>query len=481
MPEKAAVTMPNSQEIELMAHLIRRAGFGCNEDQLESYVAKGYDTSVEELLNPELQEPFPEDLIYRYYPYFKIATALPSQQSHWVLRMTSTNRPLEEKMVLFWHQIFATGFAKVENAPEMQRQIEMFRKFGLGKFSDLLVEVSKDPAMIFWLDNCENHKNAINENYGRELLELFSMGVGMDGHSNYSEEDVQECARAFTGWTIAPGLPRYPYGEYMREFQYLGEDHDEGEKTFLGHQGNLDGQDIVNIICQQPATARFIARHMYSFFIADEPPVPSWQNVPPRDLETIELLEREYFRSNYDIRAMLRVLLHSRGFKETRFSKVKSPVDLVIGIMRLVDNYTQPKPYIHLISAACNFMGQELLNPPTVEGWHTGKEWIDSGAMVERINFAADQVGDIENPGVQRIVERLKLYNASYPTESLVEACLNLTGRVPVSQERKNELITTFQKGGPVSFDTTESETDFTKRVTKLLQLIVSAPEYQLT
>tara|TARA_B100001167_G_C16667688_1_gene256228 strand:+ start:95 stop:577 length:483 start_codon:yes stop_codon:yes gene_type:complete len=160
---------------------------------------------------------------------------------------------------------------------------------------------------------------------------------------------------------------------------------------------------------------------------------------------------------------------------------VKSPVDLVIGIMRLVDNYTQPKPYIHLISAACNFMGQELLNPPTVEGWHTGKEWIDSGAMVERINFAADQVGDIENPGVQRIVERLKLYNASYPTESLVEACLNLTGRVPVSQERKNELITTFQKGGPVSFDTPESETDFTKRVTKLLQLIVSAPEYQLT
>ena len=171
--------MTNSPEIELMAHLIRRAGFGCNEDQLETYMAKGYDALVEELLNPELQEPFPEDLLYRYYPYFKIATALQSQQSHWILRMTSTNRPLEEKMVLFWHQIFATGFAKVENAPEMQRQIAMFRKFGLGKFSDLLIEVSKDPAMIFWLDNCENHKNAINENYGRELLELFSMGVAV--------------------------------------------------------------------------------------------------------------------------------------------------------------------------------------------------------------------------------------------------------------------------------------------------------------
>ena len=120
------------------------------------------------------------------------------------------------------------------------------------------------------------------------------------------------------------------------------------------------------------------------------------------------------------------------------------------------------------------------MNPPTVEGWHTGKEWIDSGAMVERINFAADQVGDITNPGVQRIIERLKLYNGSHQSVALVESCLDLTGRVPVSRERKNELVTTFQKGGPVSFDTPETETDFTKRVAKLLQLIVSAPEYQL-
>ena len=472
--------MSDSQDIELIAHLMRRAGFGCNQDQLDRYVEKGYDALVEELLNPELQEPFPEDLLYRYYPYFKIATALPSQQSHWILRMTSTNRPLEEKMALFWHNIFATGFAKVENAPEMQRQIDMFRNFGLGKFSGLLIELSKDPAMIFWLDNCENHKDAINENYGRELLELFSMGVGMDGQPNYSERDVQECARAFTGWTIAPGLPRYPYGEYMRDFQYLSEDHDEDEKIFLGQKGNLNGEDIVNIICQQPATARFIARHMYSFFVADEPPVLAWQNIPPQDPETIELLEEEYFRSNYDIRAMLRVLLHSKGFQETRFSKVKSPVDLVVGIMRLVDNYTQPQPYIHMISSACNFMGQELLNPPTVEGWHTGKEWIDSGAMVERINFAADQVGDIENPGVQRIVERLRLSDTSYTARTLVEACLDLTGHVPVSRKRKEELINTFQKGGPIAFGSTETEIDFAKRVTKLLQLIVSAPEYQL-
>jgi len=472
--------MPGRQDIELIAHLMRRAGFGCNQDQLDGYDSRGYDALVEELLTPELQEPFPEDLIYRYYPYFKIATALPSQQSHWILRMASTDRPLEEKMVLFWHHIFATGFAKVENAPEMQRQIEMFRKFGLGKFSDLLIELSKDPAMIYWLDNCENHKDAINENYGRELLELFSMGVGMDRHSNYSEKDVQECARAFTGWTIAPGLPRYPYGEYMRDFQYLSEDHDEGEKAFLGQQGNLNGEDVVNIICQQPATARFIARHMYSFFVADEPPVSSWQNIPPQDPETIELLEREYFRSNYDIRSMLRVLLHSRSFQEIRFSKVKSPVDLVVGIMRLVDNYTQPKPYIHLISSACNFMGQELLNPPTVEGWHTGKEWIDSGSMVERINFAADQVGDIENSGVRRIVERLTSSATSYTARSLVEACLDLTGHVPVSHQRKTELIATTQKGGPIVFDNPQTEADFTKRVTKLLQLIVSAPEYQL-
>lgn len=274
--------MSESSDRQLLAHLLRRAGFGANHDELEAYVSKGYENTVEEFLHPEEQAAFEEDLVYRYFPYFRIGTAVTSQQSHWMLRMINTNRPLEEKLTLFWHHVFATGFSKVENAPDMNQQLEMLRQHAMGDFRGLLLQVSRDPAMVFWLDNCENHKGAPNENFGRELLELFSLGVGMDGIPNYTEEDVKECARAFTGWTIAPGLPRYPYGEFMREFTYLSADHDESEKVFLGHSGQLNGEDVIDIICRQPATARFISRHLCNFFVADEPQVPSWVNEPPR-------------------------------------------------------------------------------------------------------------------------------------------------------------------------------------------------------
>jgi uncharacterized protein (DUF1800 family) len=471
--------MSATHDVELIAHLLRRAGFGANRDELEAYAAKGYEATVEELLHPEEQPPFDDDLIYRYFPYFRLGTAIATQQSHWMLRMISTKRPLEEKMALFWHHVFATGFSKVENAPDMNQQVEMLRRYGMGDFRTLLVKLSQDPAMIFWLDNCENHKGAPNENYGRELLELFSMGVGMDGAPNYTEDDVKQCARAFTGWTIAPGLPRYPYGEFLREFEYIADDHDDSEKLFLGQRGRFSGEDIIDIICRQPATARFISRHLYNFFVADEPQVPAWQSNPPQDLEAIKKLEQEYFRSGHDIRSMLRVLFNSEFFKNSRFTKVKSPAELVAGVMRLVDDYTSPKPKVHEIAAACGFMGQELLNPPTVEGWHTGREWIDSGALVERINFAADQVGDLTKPGIRRIVERLSALRPNMTPEELVEGCLELAGYVPLSQSRRQELLAHVRSGGDVRCGTPEEQEEFGHRVTRLLQLVVSSREYQ--
>ena len=471
--------MPATQELELMAHLMRRAGFGANRDQLDAYLAKGYDATVEELLHPEDQPPFDEDFIYRYYPYFRIGTAIPSPQSLWMLRMTATKRPLEEKMTLFWHHVFATAFSKVDNAPEMHLQLELFRRHGMGNFGTLLLEVAKDPAMIFWLDNCENHKGAPNENFGRELLELFSMGVGMDGEPNYTEEDVKACANAFTGWTIAPCYPRYPYGEFPRTFEYLAEDHDDSEKVFLGKPGHFNGEDIIETISEQPATARFISRHLYNFFVADEPQVPSWQNTPPQDPAAIEALEQEYFRSGHDIGSMLRVLFTSDSFKNSRFTKVKSPAELIAGVMRLVDDYTSPKPNIHEIAAACGYMGQELLNPPTVEGWHTGREWIDSGALVERINFAADQVGDASKPGVKRIVERLTALGPVITPETLVDSCLEVAGPVPAAPARRNELIEHVRNAGEVRCGSPEELEAFGHRVTSLLRLIVSSREFQ--
>ncbi len=467
--------MSDSHDLALIAHLMRRAGFGANRDRLEEYAARGYEATLSELLHPETAPPFDDDLAYRYYPYFRIGTAIPTQQSHWMLRMIGTPRPLEEKMTLFWHHLFATGFAKVDNAPEMHQQIGTFRNHGMDNFRTLLVELSKDPAMIFWLDNCESHKDAPNENYGRELLELFSMGVG-----NYTEDDVKECARAFTGWTIMPGIPRYPWGEFLREFEYRPDDHDDSEKTFLGHLGRFNGEDIIDIICRQPAAGRFISRHLYNFFVAEEPQVPAWPTTPPQDPEAIELLSEVYFRSNYDIRSMLAALFQSDFFKAARYTKVKSPAELVAGVMRLVDDYTTPKPRIHEISAACNFMGQELLNPPTVEGWHTGREWIDSGALVERINFASDQVGDLSKPGVQRIVQRLSAGGLALTPEQMVDGCLDLAGPVVVSESRRQELVDAVALAGPASCATPEDMEAFARRVARLLQLIVSSREYQM-
>jgi hypothetical protein len=230
--------------LELMAHLFRRAGFGATRDQLEAAEAKGYEATVEELLHPENVPDIDHDILYRYYIDMKEARQIDPAQSYWVWRMINTQKPLEEKLTLFWHHLFATGFAKLNHAPQMLQQMATFRKHCLDDFRTLLVELSKDPAMIFWLDNQENTNDVHNENYGRELLELFAMGIG-----NYTEDDVKNCARAFTGWTIKPPIPgAQPFGRHNWEFEFRPDLHDYGEKTFLEETGNFDGTDVINII-----------------------------------------------------------------------------------------------------------------------------------------------------------------------------------------------------------------------------------------
>ncbi len=172
-------------------------------------------------------------------------------------------------------------------------------------------------------------------------------------------------------------------------------------------------------------------------------------------------------------------MFNSDFFKNARFTKVKSPAELVAGVMRLVDDYTSAKPRIHEIADACSYMGQELLNPPTVEGWHTGREWIDSGALVERVNFASNQVGDLSKPGIARLVERLEQLRPTLTAEQLVDGCLELLGFVPVSPERKQELLSHVEKGGEVRLDTPELRADFRDRVAKLLRLVVASREFQ--
>ena len=464
--------MATREDIALMSHLMRRAGFGATREDIERQCEIGYEQIVEMLLDPESQPPVDEYALYRYHPITEVpgGAAAPGQ-ANWLFWMVTTQRPLEEKMALFWHHVFATGNAKVDNCNHLLEQIDMFRDLGMANYRDLLVSLSKNPAMIFWLDNNENHKHAPNENWGRELLELFSLGVG-----HYTETDVFECSRAFTGWTIDAKMPRYPYGRHPWKFSYRPEDHDQTEKTFLGQTGNLNGEDIIDIILQQDACPRFITRHLYNFFVADEPQVPAWNIEPPRNPEAIESLSKTLVDNNYEIKPVLREMFNSDYFKESQYQKVKSPTEVVVGTLRMTKDMTGPDPRLEALGKEPGYMGQDILDPPSVEGWHTGREWINSGSLVKRVNFVADRVSDADLPGVQSMIDYVGSNGATMSAGELVERCLDIMGPLDVDLRTRDELVSHVSDSGE---EIAVGSEEFTERATQTFALISSTREYQ--
>ena len=467
----------SNQEIALMAHLMRRAGFGASRDELEARVEMGYEAVVVELLHPTDPQNLPDDVIRRYHTEQAEMRLADGAAAYWLYRMITTRCPLEEKLSLFWHSLFATGYNKLNQARSLINQIDMFRRHGLGSFPTLLVELSKDPAMIIWLDNNENHKDAINENYGRELLELFSLGIG-----NYTEDDVKECARAFTGWTLgnaeymATRASRdsiWPYSRIAWFYEYREADHDDGEKTFLGHTGRLNGEDIVEIIVRQEATARFVCTRLFQFFTADQ--------VDEEGEQVIGSMMRTYFDSNYEIRSVLSTLFNCDYFKsdKARFARVKGPVELVVGAVRLAGSYQAPTQGIEQVARQAMYMGQGLLQPPSVEGWHEGIEWVDSGALVERVNFVAHELANVENPGVRKIIDRLAGEGVLSP-EDLVDRCLDLLGPMEVSEETRESLVEYVAHQGDLSLHGHQPGDAAEKRVGGLLSLASATKEFQL-
>ena len=455
------VAHPADTDIDLLGHLYRRAGFGATREQLESYAKLSYEDTVEALLNPDPKRDIQDDVLERYIH----GEGPPIFVAGWLYRMINSEAQLQEKMTLFWHHVFATGLVKNEHVLAAKNQIKMFRRNGMGDMTTILNDLSRDPAMLFWLDNNENRNGEPNENYGRELLELFSLGVG-----NYSELDIKDASRAFTGWTFEQPPPLYPHGYYPAKFLFREDDHDNGEKTFLGVTGNLNGGDIIDIIVKSPASARFICRHLYNFFVADEPQVPSWNDVPPLDPEGIAMMEAKFIETGGDIRSVLRVMFNSDFFKAARYKKVKSPTEFIVGVLKMVGSQTEMAPGMTKYAGAIDVMGQKLLDPPTVEGWHTGGEWIDGGNLTERVNFAVDEIGEGLAPGIQALVQRIKDSESLGSAESLVNAVLTETGYVEVSDRTREALI---------DFANDAEDEDQTTRVIRLLRLAVATPEYQ--
>jgi hypothetical protein len=461
-------TIKTNSTIDLMAHLMRRAGFGASRDELESRARVGYEATLTDLLNPNSDESVDVYQFLRYYPmWWKPGTMGGLGQAPWVWSMINTSAPLQEKMCLFYHNIFATGVAKVDHYDEIQDMIDMFRRNAFGNYKDILVAVAKSPAMIYWLDNNENHSDSVNENWGRELLELFTMGV-----SNYTETDVRECSRAFTGWTLEHKLPRFHMGRWDWKFKFIPEDHDYETKEFLGEKGTFDGEDIIDIILSKRATSLFIARHLYSFFVSDEPQVPAWSMTPPKDPLAIEFLADVLEETDFHMGTVLEKLFSSDFFQEQRFSKVKNPTEVVVGTIRLVGEGRRPSPKIMDWTGQITYMGQDLLNPPSVEGWHNGVEWINSGTLMKRTNFVSEMISDRSLPGVQNIVERVRKIGTN-PSE-IVDTCLDIMGPLQISETTRTELIDHATKLGEFKWAESGEE-----RLIELMQLIVSTREYQ--
>jgi hypothetical protein len=354
------------------AHLYRRATFGPGRADLLEAERLGLEGTLDLLLRGQ---PQAEELQQTLTDVGRLAAARDDGGAQlrgwWLYCMLHGGHPLREKLTLFWHNHFATSIVKVQSSALMFRQNCLLREHALGKFGPFLQAMSKDGAMLVWLDSNSNVKGKPNENYARELMELFSLGVG-----NYTEKDIREAARAFTGWhTNDEG------------FRFDTRSHDDGPKTVLGQTGVWDGRDVVRIVLEQPAAARFLARKLYRFLISESAS-------PPDAL--LEPLCTSFRKSGYDMAGLVKTMLTSRHFYSGHAfqQRIKDPVEYVLGAVRAVyRRYDEeaadyrplpPQTLVRWVDA----MGQLLFAPPNVKGWRGGRSWLNTATVLERANFA---------------------------------------------------------------------------------------------
>jgi uncharacterized protein (DUF1800 family) len=431
-----------------IAHLLRRAGFGTSKAELDAAVARGYDATLDRLLDPQDEHDAADELTNQIaVPNRRLDEA----QRWWLVRMRYTSRPLVEKMALFWHGHFTTAISKVSNGNMqlMRGFTDEFRKHGMGNFRDMLLYVSRDSTMSIWLDGRFNHKNAPNENYGRELMELFTLGIG-----NYTENDVKAAARSFTGWSF----------DNYHNFVFDPSDHDNGSKTFLGQTGNFNGEDIIGILAGHPATAKHLTTKLARFFVSD----------PPDDA-LVDQLAQVYLDSGYDIRSVLRAIFKSDAFSDsaTYHALIKSPTEFVAGTLRSLDVRTDGNGLPQIMQA----LGQELFNPPNVAGWPGGTSWIATNTMLARNNLAnsiATAPGP-ESPWWTDLRQTLGLPQAPRASE-LVDALVDhlVDGRISSTQRARIYRYLGVRPSDRIDLARNEV------KVRGVLYLTLTLPAYQL-
>lgn len=381
--EPWAPYVPSAKEpwdLRKVGHLHRRAGFGATWSELQRDLKAGPAESIERLLHPESSDA----------QFRQVAAALKEAvgasdvglsspgdpldaRVWWLYRMIYGDDPLGEKLTLFWHNHFATGLHGVYSLGLMLNQNELLRKHARGKFGDLLAAIEADRAMLVWLDNGTNSKDHPNENFAREMLELFTLGVG-----NYTEADVRAAARGLTGWSQGHDSLFNKTNEFTHQEELV----DTGSKTFLGHTGPWRRSDIFRIVLKQPAAARHLCRRLYRWFISE--------SAAPGD-ELIEPLAIELRASNYSIEHVVGIMLRSRHFFSPAAyrQRVKSPVEFCAGAIRELEPRRSPN-LLPLAAQSCEDQGQILFDPPSVKGWDGGAAWLDSNGTLVRLNWVTE-------------------------------------------------------------------------------------------
>lgn len=465
------------------AHLLNRAGFGGTPEEISRLAAMRFEAAVEDVLNfgpldrseipnvdfSELRQAVEElmqlrrsgagqEAVRRLAQQTRRANRLKFQElrAYWIRRMIRTRWPLQEKMTLFWHGHLVSGLPETRVAEHMNQQLDLFRRMSTGNFKDLILAISRDPAMLSYLDNNTNRKGKPNENYARELLELFTMGIG-----NYTEVDVKEAARAFTGWTFQGN-----------EFVFRRNQHDEGSKTFLGRTGNLDGTDIIDIIFEQPATARLLPRKLWEFFAYVSP-----------EESVVEDLARAFRSARWELKPLLRRIFLSEGFYSERAirTQIKSPAQLVVGAVRLTGAEVPEQALLR----SMDLMGQALLYPPSVGGWPKGQGWVNTASILLRYNFS----GLLLNGGmpglrqtralparVDHLIDAARVRTARDVIQQLTERFI----QTPLDGKHRWGLVRAFgtnREDTPWRLDGARSQ----EQLRSAVHLIMSMPEFQLT
>lgn len=377
-------------------HLSVRTGLGVRWDEVNRYYGGSRTTSVRHAIYSSSRWELPPPPVTRWQPWNKRTTAQQQNQSrrrlmldkqavkHWQIEMLlRTPYPLTERMVLFWHNLFTTSMDKVNQPELLIQQNRLFRHHALGNFKQFLHAIIRDPAMLIYLDNNTNTKGKTNENFARELLELFTVGEG-----NFRESDMHAAKRALTGWSVDRRTGKFVFHEHL---------HDNSVKNFMGQKGNFNGNDIINILLQNPRTAKNIAERIaskfWSEFVSDERPNPS----------TIQRWGNVFRHSNYDIRTLLMAVLNSPEFWSPRHrgEKAKSPVELVVGTLRSLRFTSSMTP--SQIMYVCNTLGQPLFEPETPEGYKGGREWLTPYSLPIRTNLMFNLIAKAKPQELVRI------------------------------------------------------------------------------